>query len=61
MPAVSVVRNSCASSSGTFIGDYFGIDSGGGYTYVTSVSTSDHFGENPYFHQQQIVAKLRTP
>jgi len=60
-PQLSAMHPSCICSSGTFIGDYFGIDSGGGYTYVTSVSTFDHFGENPFFHQQQIVAKLRTP
>jgi hypothetical protein len=60
-PQLSALHPSCICSAGTFIGDYFGIDSGGGYTYVTSVSTFDHLGENPFFHQQQIVAKLQTP
>ena len=45
----------------SIIGDYFGINSGGGYTYVTSVSTFNYAGENPYFHQQQIVARIKTP
>ena len=36
-------------------------DSAGGSTFVTSVSTYNHGGENPFFHQQQIVAKVRTP
>jgi hypothetical protein len=60
-PQLSALHPSCICSSGTFIGDYFGIDSASGYTYVTSVSTFDYFGENPLFHQQQIVAKLPTP
>ena len=47
--------------SGTFIGDYFGIDSAGGYSFTTSVSTFNESGENPFFHQQQVVAKVKTP
>jgi len=60
-PQLSALHPSCICSSGTFIGDYFGIDSGGGYTFVSSVSTFDYAGENPSFHQQQIVARIRTP
>ena len=32
-----------------------------GSTYTTSVSTYNYAGENPCFHQQQIVAKISTP
>ena len=39
----------------------FGVDSGGGFTYTTSVSTFDYGGENESFHQQQIVARIATP
>ena len=60
-PQLSALHPSCICSSGTFIGDYFGIDSGGGYTFVSSVSTFNYDGENPSFHQQQIVAKIKTP
>ena len=60
-PQLSAMHPSCFCSSGTFIGDYFGVNSGGGYTYVTSVSTFNYAGENPYFHQQQIIARIRTP
>lgn len=60
-PQLSAMHPGCICSSGTFIGDYFGIASGGGTTYVSSVSTFNYNGENPYFHQQQIVAKIRTP
>jgi hypothetical protein len=60
-PQLSALHPSSISSSGTFIGDYFGIDSAGDFTFVTSVSTFNHGGENPFFHQQQVVAKVRTP
>ena len=60
-PQLSAMHPGCICSSRTFIGDYFGIDSGGGYTYVSAVSTFDYGGENPFFHQQQIVARLKTP
>jgi hypothetical protein len=42
------------------IGDYFGIDSAGGWTYTTSVSTYDG-GSNPSNYQQQIVSRVATP
>ncbi len=61
-PQLSALHQSCICTSGTFIGDYFGIDSTPtGSTYVTSVSTFNHAGENPFFHQQQVVAKVATP
>jgi hypothetical protein len=60
-PQLSALHPSCICSAGTFIGDYFGVESGGGSTYTTSVSTYDYAGENPSFHQQQIVARITTP
>jgi hypothetical protein len=60
-PQLSAPHPGSINSSGTFIGDYFGLDFGGTSTYATSVSTFNYGGENPSFHQQQIVAKIRTP
>jgi hypothetical protein len=60
-PQLSALRPSCICSSGTFIGDYFGVASSGGLTYTTSVSTFNDAGENPFFHQQQVVARVATP
>lgn len=60
-PQLSAMHPSCYCTSGTFIGDYFGIDSAAGNTYVTSVSTFNYAGENPFFHQEQVVARIRTP
>jgi hypothetical protein len=60
-PQLSAYHPTCACSPSTFIGDYFGVDSGGGYTYTTSVSTVDQASENPSFHQQQVVARIATP
>jgi hypothetical protein len=60
-PQLSALRPSCICSSGTFIGDYFGVASSGGLTYTTSVSTFNEAGENPFFHQQQLVARIATP
>jgi hypothetical protein len=60
-PQLSAPRPSCICSSSTFIGDYFGVASAGGSTFTTSVSTFNHAGENPAFHQQQVVARLSTP
>jgi hypothetical protein len=60
-PQLSALHPSCICSSGTFIGDYFGVASGGGFTYTTSVSTFNAAGENPFFHQQQVVAQVATP
>jgi hypothetical protein len=60
-PQLSAPHQGCICSAGTFLGDYFGVNSGGGYTYVTSISTFNYGGENPFFHQQQVVARIRTP
>jgi hypothetical protein len=51
---------SSIGGASTFIGDYFGIDSGGAYTYTSSVTTYNG-GLNPSFHQQQDVARIATP
>ena len=59
-PQLSAPHQVCICSSGTFIGDYFGVDSGGGYTYTSSVSTFNP-GDNPSFYQQQVVDKIATP
>jgi hypothetical protein len=59
-PQLSAMRPSCICSSSTFIGDYFGVASSGSLTYTTSVSTFNE-GENPFFHQQQVVARVATP
>jgi len=60
-PQLNAPHPSCICASGTFIGDYFGIASGGGWADTTSVSTFDNAGENPTYYQQQIVARVRTP
>jgi hypothetical protein len=61
-PQLNAPHQGCICSSGTFIGDYFGvISSSAGKTYTTSVSTFDYAGENPTFYQQQIVAAVTTP
>jgi hypothetical protein len=59
-PQLSAPHPGCITCGTTFIGDYFGVNSGGGYTYTTSVSTFDD-GLNPFFHQQQVVARIATP
>jgi hypothetical protein len=59
-PQLNAPHTGCISCSGTFIGDYFGVDSGGGYTVTTSVSTAND-GSNPSFYQQQSVARIATP
>jgi hypothetical protein len=60
-PQLSSPRPGCICDSGGFIGDYFGIDSRGGFTYTASVATFNASGENPGYHQQQLVSKIRTP
>ncbi len=60
-PQLSSPRPECMCSSGSFIGDYFGVDSRGGFTYTASVETFNAAGENPGYHQQQLVSKIRTP
>ena len=61
-PQLNSPHSGCICGSGTFIGDYFGVNSSTlGLTYTTSVSTYDYAGENPSFYQQQIVASVPTP
>jgi hypothetical protein len=60
-PQLSAPHPGCPSCAGTFIGDYFGVEPAGGNLYTTSVSTFNAKGENPYFHQQQIVARVAIP
>jgi hypothetical protein len=60
-PQLSAPRYDCICSSRTFIGDYFGAVSRGGFTYTASVETYNAAGENPGYHQQQLVSKIRTP
>jgi hypothetical protein len=60
-PQLSSPRFDCICNSASFIGDYFGVDSRGGFTYTTSVETYNASGENPGYHQQQLVSKIRTP
>ncbi|HEY2935853.1 MAG TPA: hypothetical protein VGJ25_04585 [Gaiellaceae bacterium] len=59
-PQLNAPKRSCICGSSTFLGDYFGVDSGGGYTYATSISTFD-YGQNPSYYQQQIVVRVATP
>jgi hypothetical protein len=60
-PQLSAPRFDCICNSAGFIGDYFGIDSRAGFTYTASVATFNAAGENPGYHQQQLVSKVRTP
>ena len=60
-PQLSAPRWECICSRSSFIGDYFGVDSRGGFTYTASVETYNAGGENPGYHQQQLVSKIRTP
>jgi hypothetical protein len=60
-PQLSSPRPECICRSGGFIGDYFGVDIRGGFTYTSSVATFNATGENPGYHQQQLVSKIRTP
>ena len=60
-PQLSSPRPECICGGGSFIGDYFGVDSRAGFTYTTSVETYNAAGENPGYHQQQLVSRLRTP
>src|SRR5204863_7827115 len=53
-PQLNSPHVSCPTCLVTFIGDYFGVTTTGGYADTTSVSTFN-YGTNPYFHQQQVV------
>ena len=59
-PQLNAPKRSCVCASSTFLGDYFGLDFGGGYAYTTSISTYD-YGANPSNYQQQIVARVPLP
>jgi hypothetical protein len=59
-PQLNAPKRFCVCGQSTFLGDYFGLDFGGGYAYTTSVSTYD-YGQNPSFYQQQIVARVPVP
>jgi hypothetical protein len=59
-PQLNAPKRSCVCGSSTFLGDYFGLDFGGGYAYTTSISTYD-YGQNPSNYQQQIVARVPLP
>ena len=59
-PQLNAPKRFCVCGSSTFLGDYFGLDFGGGYAYTTSISTYD-YGQNPNYHQQQIVARVALP
>jgi hypothetical protein len=60
-PQLSAPHSGSIGGSTTFIGDYFGVDSGGGSTFTTSVTTANLDALNPFFHQQQLVSKIATP
>ncbi|MDX6386594.1 MAG: hypothetical protein QOD85_396, partial [Gaiellaceae bacterium] len=60
-PQLSSPRFDCICNEASFIGDYFGVDSRSGFTYTASVETYNAAGENPGYHQQQLVSKLPTP
>jgi hypothetical protein len=59
-PQLSAPHTSCPTCLSTFIGDYYGNDSGGGKTFTTSVTTYND-GTNPAHHQQQVIAILAIP
>ena len=59
-PQLNAPKRFCVCQSATFLGDYFGLDFGGGYAYTTSISTYDD-GTNPSNYQQQIVAHVPLP
>src|SRR5262249_51826667 len=50
-PQLSSPHPDCICNNTTFLGDYFGVASRGGFTYTTSVETYNAAGENPGFHQ----------
>jgi BNR repeat-like domain len=59
-PQLNAPKRFCVCGSSTFLGDYFGLDFGGGYAYTTSISTYDD-GHNPSNYQQQVVARVALP
>jgi hypothetical protein len=59
-PQLNAPHTSSATSSSTFIGDYFGNDASGPSDVFTFVSTYND-GTNPAYRQQQVVARTATP
>jgi hypothetical protein len=59
-PQLSAPHTSCATCTGTFIGDYFGNDTSGTTNVASFVSTYDD-GTNPAHHQQQVIARVAIP
>jgi hypothetical protein len=60
-PQLSAPRFACICAPASFIGDYFGADARGGFVYTASVTTYNEDGKNQFFHQQQLVSKLKLP
>jgi hypothetical protein len=60
-PQLSAPRFACVCVPASFIGDYFGADARGGFVYTASVTTYNEDGKNQFFHQQQLVSKLKLP
>ena len=60
-PQLSAPRFACICAPASFVGDYFGADARGGFVYTASVTTYNEEGKNPFFHQQQLVSKLKLP
>ena len=60
-PQISAARFVCICVPASFVGDYFGAAAGGGFAYASSVTTYNEAGQNPFFHQQQLVSKLKLP
>jgi len=59
-PQLHSPHTSCPTCRNTFIGDYFGIASGSGMSYTTSITTYND-GTNPSHYQQQVIAILAIP
>jgi len=59
-PQLHSPHTSCPTCRNTFIGDYFGIASGRGMSYTTSVTTYND-GTNSKHYQQQVIAILAIP
>jgi hypothetical protein len=60
-PQLSAPHTSCPTCRTTFLGDYYGVASTDKYLFTTSASTFNYAGDNPYFHQQQVVARIPIP
>ena len=60
-PELSAPRFACICVPASFIGDYFGADARGGFLFTASVTTFNEAGQNQFFHQQQLVSKLKLP